>query len=82
MLIQLTLCGLQSGAHATECPTAAPARTAVEVSIHLQLPWIGPAAFERRRIGGAHAPPAVEVERDQSGDDAGHGKDVPQGRFV
>lgn len=81
-MIQLTLCGLQPGAHATVCPSAATARTMVEVGIHLQLPGVGPAAFEGRRIGGANAPPAVEVKGDQSGDDAGHGKDVPQGRFV
>ena len=60
--------GFDAGVTAAD-PSSGPS---VEIAIHLQGAGIGPASFECRGITGAHAPPAVEIQRDQCCDDARH----------
>lgn len=53
---------------------ASPSWSAVQISIGFEQAGIGPAAFQGGRVAGADTPPAVAIEGDQSGDDAGHGE--------
>ena len=68
--LRLHPCCASSAAGVTAAdPSAGPP---VEISIHLEGAGIGPAAFERSGIAGAHAPPAVQIQGDQCCDDARH----------